>query len=386
MQYSTKIDKTCETLFDVAQLVSRLEEERVLAAVLNKRLTHDDIVDYTLRLREKRTRQQLEIESLRKFSRSFNREYATNHNNCFSTAIRLFGIIRSNMSETFKLFKKFCPTVMTPGPIVDGVVQRPGVIDHTMLNTSIPFTPQMFGMEGCEPCVQEFIDELKKFFRDVESALVMCEEVISEESLIKKDTARCLQLYETCCNDVLKNSYEFIEYFGEQGFAREDRISSDMHKLPTLQDFASTHFHMHNKNEFQIHVLHQAYSEGKANELTDIETFLWPANHEMALKARVVLEHIDELLPRGRQIGDTGRYRINGKHVAVFMKWCEIKDTKKEKHFVEKYFNQHYHGAYETIASTTVNTAKNKLLYDEVGEKSIRRELDQLVSKYYHKQ
>ena len=54
MQFSTKIDHTSETLNEVAQLAASIEEDRVLAAILNKRLTHDDIVNHTLRLRYNR--------------------------------------------------------------------------------------------------------------------------------------------------------------------------------------------------------------------------------------------------------------------------------------------------------------------------------------------
>ena len=378
MQFSTKIDHTSETLNEVAQLAASMDEDRVLAAILNKRLTHDDIVNHTLRLREKRIRQQREIESLRKFSSTFNKEYATNNNKCFSTASRLFGIIRSSMAETMKLLKTFCPRVQSHAPVVDGVEQQLSAVSHSMLNHAVPYTSLMFGTETCDSCVTDFIQELSQFFADVESALMMCEDVLSEESIIRKDAVRCLRLYEKCCEDVLEHSYEFISYFGEDGFAREDSLSAEMHKLPTLQDFVSGHFHMHNKNEFQIHVLHRTYCEGKADELTDIETFLWPHDHKTALKARAIIEHFDELNPRGRQVGDTGRYRLSGKHVAVFMKWCDVKDTKKEKHFVEKYFNKAYHGIYDTIASSTVNTAKNKLLYNEDKERQIMRDIETL--------
>lgn len=382
MQYSTKVDRTTETLKEVAQLVANLEEQRVLSAVINSRLTHDDIMEYTLRLKEKRNRQLIEIESLRKFSKSFNQEFATNHNSCFTTARRLFGIIRSNMSETLKLLKKFCPFVKSRGPVVDGVEQRPDVIGHSLLSPDVPYAPQMFGIEACDPCVTEFIKELAQFFKEVECAISICEDVISEEGCIREDSVRCVRLYEKCCDNVLRRSHEFIEYFGEQGFAREDNMSHEMKKLPSLQDFASQHFHMHNKNEFQLHVLHKTYHEGKANNLTNTENYLWPGNHTKALQARVVLNYFDELTPKGRQIGDTGQYRLSGKHVAVFMKWCEVKDTMKEKHFIEKYFNPQYKGQYTVVTYSTVNTAKNKLLRDEQGEKEIITQIEALVRKH----
>ena len=382
MQFSTKIDQTSETLNEVAQLAASMEEDRVLAAILNKRLTHDDILGHTLRLREKRIRQQREIESLRKFSSTFNKEYATTNNKRFSTANRLFGIIRSSMAETMKLLKTFCPRIHDHAPVVNGVEQTMSAVTHSMLNNNVPYTPLMFGTETCDSCVTEFIQELSQFFADVESAMMMCADVLNEESVIRHDAARCLHLYEKCCEEVLEHSYEFIRYFGEDGFAREDGLSAEMRSMPTLQDFVSGHFHMHNKNEFQIHVLHKTFSAGKADELTDIETYLWPHDHQMAIKARKIIEHFDELNPRGRQVGDTGRYRLSGKRVAVFMKWCEVKDTKKEKHFVEKYFNKAYHGIYDTIASSTVNTAKNKLLHNEDEERQIMRDIERLEKQF----
>lgn len=382
MTYNSKIDRTSETLLEVAQLVTNLEDDRVLEAILKKRLSHDDVVKYTLRLREKHSKQQAEIESLKKFSLTFNKEYATNHNKCFSTAKRLFGIIRSNMSETIKIFKTFCPKIMEKGPVKDGVEVKPSVIERTMLNPDVPYNISLFGTEGCEECVKEFISELSNFFKDMEDAIQMCEDVLREEKIIREDTIRCLKLYDECCDEVLQKSYEFIEYFGEEGFVREDSISADMDKTPTREDFASEHFHKHSKNEFQLHVLHKTFNEGRSADLTDIETFLWPQNHELAHRVRVVIEHFDELEPKGRQIGETGSYRLSGQYVAVLMKWAEVKDTKKEKHFVEKYFNKEYHGGYQTVASSTVNTAKNNLLRNEEAEMKIRSEIEFLIGKY----
>ena len=382
MQYSRKYDKTSETLNEVAQLVRSIEQDRVLAGIMAKRLTHDDVVDYTLRLREKCARQHREIESLKKFSRTFNKEYATDYNNCFSTAKRLFGIIRSNMSETLTLFQKFCPRVNTRGPVLDGEVQKLSVMDHSMLSSRVPYMPPLFSPEEYDPCVKEFLDELARFFQDVEDALLMCGSVLEEESIIRADTAMCLRLYDKCCDEVVERSREFIEYFGEQGFAREDSMSAEMRQVPTLQEFASKHFHMHNKNEFQLHVLHRKYNEGRADEMSAIETFLWPNDHAMARRARVIMEHFDELNPKGRQDGQTGQYKLSSWYVAVFMKWCGVKDTKKEKHFVEKYIPEVYHGEYGRIASTTVNTAKNKLLRDEARERAIWDEIDRLAEKY----
>lgn len=382
MQYSRKYDKTSETLNEVAQLVRSIEQDRVLAGIMAKRLTHDDVVDYTLRLREKCARQHREIESLKKFSRTFNKEYATDYNNCFSTAKRLFGIIRSNMSETLTLFQKFCPRVNTRGPVLDGEVQKLSVMDHSMLSSHVPYTPSLFSLEDYDPCVKEFLDELGRFFQDVEDALLMCGDVLSEESIIRTDTARCVQLYEKCCDEVVERSHEFLEYFGAEGFAREDRMSAEMHKLPTLSDFVCENFHKHNKNEFQLHVLHRKYDEGRADDMSDIETFLWPNDHAMARRARVIMEHFDELQPKGRQVGNTGCYRLSSWYVAVFMKWCGVKDSKKEKHFVEKYVPEAYHGEYDVIASSTVNTAKNKLLRDEAREGAIWDEIDRLAEQY----
>lgn len=382
MQYSTKVDKTEENLTEVVRLVSKIEEDRVFAAIISKRLSHDDLVEYTMHLKEKRQRQLREIEQLKKFAKRFNKEYATNHNKCFSTAQRLFNLIRSNMKETLALFKKFCPRINHRGPCLDGVEVQPSVLTHSLIS-DVSYTPDIFGpTSASDPAVTEFITELGQFFEDVQNALLMCEDVLNEESIIRQDTVRCLRLYENCCNEVLESSREFVEYFGEDGFKKEDDMSRDMNKAKSLQGFLQDNFHLRNKNQFRLHVLHRSYSQAKEDKLTDIEGFLWPTDHERALDARIILAHFDELEPKGKFDKKNDQYKLDGDYVAVFMAWCRINQTKKENKFVGRYFAENYKGVYQMIAYSTVNSAKARLLRDEENVQRIRAEIDALLLKH----
>lgn len=382
MQYSTKYDKTEESLTEVVKLVSKIEEDRVFAAIISKRLSHDDLVEYTMHLKEKRQRQLREIEQLKKFAKHFNKEYATNHNNCFSTAQRLFNLIRSNMKETLALFKKFCPRNNHRGPYLDGVEVKPSVLTHSLIS-EVSYSHDLFGPStACDPAVAEFITELGQFFEDVQSALLMCQDVLNEELVIRQDTVRCLQLYENCCNEVLESSREFVEYFGEDGFKKEDEMSRDMNQAKSPQVFLQENLHQRNKNQFRLHVLHKNYSHAKEDNMTDIEGYLWPTNHPQALKARIIMTHFDELEPKGKLDKVTALYKLDGDYVAIFMEWCGISQTSKENKFVARYFAENYKGAYQMIAYSTVNSAKSRLLRNTEKVQRVRGQIDALLQKY----
>ena len=382
MQYSTKVDKTEESLTEVVRLISQIEEDRVFSAIISKRLSHDDLVEYTTHLKEIRQRQLREIEQLKKFAKQFNKEYATNHNKCFSTAQRLFNLIRSNMKETLNMFKKFCPRNNLRGPYLGSVEMKPSVLTHSLIS-EVSYTPDMFGPSSyCDHATTEFITELGQFFEDVQDALLMCEDVLKEESIIRKDTVRCLNLYERCCNEVLESSTEFVEYFGEDGFQKEDEMSKDMNKANSLQLFIQNNFHYRNKNQFRLHVLHKNYSQAREDKMTDIEGFLWPTDHSRAFEARTVLAHFDELEPKGKLDKQTGRYKLDGDYVAVFMEWCGINQSKKENKFVNRYFAENYKGEFQMIAYSTVNSAKSRLLRDAEKVQRIRSKIDALLHKH----
>lgn len=382
MQYSIKVDKTEESLTSVLNLVSRIEEDRVFSAIISKRLSHDDLVEYSSHLKEIRQRQLREIGRLKKFAKDFNKQYATDDNKCFSTSQLLFNQIRSNMKETLKLFKTFCPRINSRGPVVDGEEIKPSVLTHSMLGAT-DYTPEIFGpAEGCDPVVADFIKEFGFFILDVQNALSMCEDVIHEESDIRNDTARCINLYNQCCEEVLVSSKEFIDYFGEDGFKKEDEMSRNMSHAPSINSFIQENLHCHNLNQFRIHVWHKTYTEAKVDRLNDIESYLWPTDHQKALDARIVTAHFDELEPKGKLDKKTACHKLSGDYVAVFMQWCGINQSFKENKFIEMYFAESYSGRYQKIAYSTVNSAKSRLLRDTQRVEQIREKIDSLLAKY----
>ena len=56
-----------------------------------------------------RLRLEKEYERLAAFAKTFNKEFATDKNDCFDTALVMLRKLRSGISQTKKIFKRFCP-------------------------------------------------------------------------------------------------------------------------------------------------------------------------------------------------------------------------------------------------------------------------------------
>lgn len=151
----------------------------------------------------------------------------------------------------------------------------------------------------------------------------------------------------------------------------EERLS----KAKSIQDFAAEYFHNMELDEFNNMILCRIVKESKQNGLSDDETQLWPKNTALALKARQIIEHFDDLRPKGR--GNN----LEAVKVAILMDWCGITNTGKEKFFVETYFPKVYAGHYNIPKANSVNTAKNKLDHTSPDYQNFVTAIDRLLTK-----
>ena len=108
MLYSTIVDKNDDGLRMIIDAAEKFEEGKYLNAIYKCQLDREDIRGITEYVKERKARLSIEYQELDKFSKSFNKEYATNNNKCFDSAEKLFIKIRSTISGSKTIYKKFC--------------------------------------------------------------------------------------------------------------------------------------------------------------------------------------------------------------------------------------------------------------------------------------
>lgn len=364
MRYTTIVDKSEYTLNLIIEKAEEFDEERVLNGLELRNYSVDEVQMMTSHVREYHAKLQKEIIALLKFSQDFNKQYATDNNKCFDTASKLFNRIRSSISGTKNLYKKFCPKIRRQGPVKNGVEQRPSVFTHSLLSVGT-FPSSLFGKEGYHECVDELCKEMEGFFKDLVTGLKLCRDVMQQEKEIRGDYPTVLDIYESSCQKVVNESRGLMQLLERSQDVKMDEMTQKKSCAKSLQSFVCESFHTVDKSQFQMHAVMDAISKGKRNGLTEIESLLWNGNQEFVGKVRLAISRFDRMTPKGQKDRVSGMCKLSAKYVAMLMQWCGITGTGKEKQFVEEYFNKTYQGEYKCLGSSSVNSAKNKYTKEE---------------------
>ena len=125
---------------------------------------------------------QREFEALSELSKTFNRRYATNNNDCFTKAASLFGQIRSTITAAKRAYKNFrryvrdsrddAPTGQTRRACRPKEMRRRMREDYK--------SGQVHGKETYDGCVSVLYDELEKFYDLLVRCICLCNEVMKE--------------------------------------------------------------------------------------------------------------------------------------------------------------------------------------------------------------
>lgn len=355
MIYNTIVEKNDAGLLMIIEAAEKFEQGRFLEAVHNCDLKKVEILEITELVKEFKSKLSREHLALARFAATFNKMYATDNNKCFASAEKLFNKIRSTISGSKRLYKKFCRTVRKRVPI-NSPVQN-SVFKRSELVRDC-YTGQIFGIDTYDDCVDKLYMALEEFFHELIKCLALCHMVLLEEADIENNPDRKMAIYWNSYKEMLNNSRLMVRalkesrnlpdvYMLEKNNSRNEFINSNFHKIDTMQ--------------FQNHVVSSELE--KDDDMANEEKILFGAgNREFAYKVRFVIQHFDEIECNAHK----GKH--HDKHsaacVASLMLWCNIGygGDDKETLFVE-YFNETYNGSYPPVKANAVNVAKNKLLH-----------------------
>ena len=378
MKYSTIVDKSDESLLMIIETAKNFDENKYLQGIYECRFKKEKIMSFTEVVKECHAKLRREYLALADFAVKFNKMYATDNNKCFETAEHLFNRIRSSISGTKRIYKKFCKVSRKKWvENADRPVEK-SIFKRSALAKAL-YTEDMFGMVSYDECVNILYEELEGFFKDLVVGLALCHMIIQEEAAIRSAPERCMELYRQCCDEAEQSARLLVKTMKENRVERvsQDEFQERRKKARSLQEFVCENFHEMNLSEFQIHVVSELLHKGQANGLTEIETALWPSGNERIKDIRLIIAHFDELESEGQ------KGKLDGKAVTTFMKWCGVGEG-KEKLFVEDYFNKEYKGELATLKANSVNTAKNKMMLGKVkfDADAFEQSIEDLIQKY----
>ena len=353
--YQSQIE-SLEHLQYVANIVGGFNQERYLAALMGrKNLTNEQLTRMRLELSDISNRMENEYINLTEFGKTFNEQFTTHFNECFSSAMTLLGKVRTGFGKLVQFYKQFAPN--------DKDTRRLAVHCNTKLDlysrspmAAEAYSTPLFDVSAFSPEVKELYETLSKFMVIMDNCFQVCQDILEEEQQIRDNPEACLELYakfkdehrrliKDMINSIRLDSCDFYEENNAAIFLRN-------HSEDELQ-FSQKGFHNLSVSATTALASKEIVEESLRGEFSKEELFLFNENEKPKIRRiRYIITHFDEYLPK-----DFKRKKIPSTYVACFMWWCE---PKEDLGFVN-YFSSTYtqaNGRHQPPSNPAVNRAK----------------------------
>ena len=366
MEIDDHIEKSEEGLEQLIAAANMFEENHYLEAIKQKKLSDYNILQLTEEVKLWHSRIRKESLKLASFSEHWIEDYATANNRRFQDAYDLFAKVRSSISSSRKIFRKFCRRSMK-NPINANASNH--VTKRSLLSAHI-VGRDIFGLKSYNENVETLYESIKEFFSTLIITLALCHRMLRDEAIVKKDGDRCLEIYKKCRESILSSAKLFAKTFGIQvKQVSESELIKRRKNAKNIKEFAQKNYHHFNKEEYMTIVAYEVISDSNKNGMSETETILWKSNIEMVKKVRNAIANIERLVP--------GKKKIGGLLMLEFIKWCHVE--KNHEHKLYEYFCNTYQGTVPPVGWTQIfNTKKDLKISDDELASAFQKELDKI--------
>ena len=369
MLYDDKYDKTEERMLDVIDSVHDLGEDRFIASLYIRKV---DPLDVDIRLAE--TRRCLSIvngETLRlaKYELTYNKDFAVDNNQRFTTAERLFNRLRSSMSSIRKRIRQGCPIIRKQphDPFF-----KPSTFERSVLTKGC-CGRDLYGITSFDDNVQALYYEQQALFANVILSLSICYRVIKEEKEIGADPERSMERFQDQCNRLLDDMEDIFDVTKD---IEESEIQKKIEEMG-LREYCKNYFHKPTVKELKLYVLNKAMQQKENGKLLQVAAKCF---HNEAEKkdALLLLNHFDELRPDNRKM-------MNALTIRLWCNWCA---GGKDDYPREKYYSlllTGYKGEKEKFPSWhAITQSKSRLKGHDIMDlqHDFNAEANALIQKY----
>ena len=367
MHYTANIYDPVGGLDTILTAASKFNADRFLYALKYKNWDERKLELMGNEVATYRGKLESEYNRLVEFSKVFNKEFATINNKCFSSALTMLHKLRSGISETKRLFTKFCPRARKES-LRRTIANKPAsAYDYAYISADTYQLP-LFRFEEYPACVSGLYNEMEKFFLLLTRCIQLCKQVLDDEKKIKNDNKYCKYLFEEFKNKVLREIADIImmispnsDYLSEEknpAIASRNNYEND-------EAWAPVGFHNFTKTDVKLLVIKQVFEEEEACNLTKMEILLFGKDQHKVEKYRHIITHFDELIPENYH-----RKRLPGKSIQMFFQFVGIPsglELQATDYFNETYLSNAEH-RFNTVTYQAINGHKKEVLKDENGE------------------
>ena len=325
--YSSQIE-TLENLQYVAGLIDGFNQDRFLAALMGKRnITTDKIIRMRNELNDITNRLEEEYLILEEFGKTFNDMFATRNNKCFSSAMTLLRRMRGGLSKLTHIFRQFAPTHEAARRQAHAQDQSLNLYSHSQMGGQ-EYTLPMFGIDEFTPQVRELYDAMKRFMEYMAKSFSLCEGVLEEEQLIRKDPEACHERYlmfKAIHAAKIKDMLDAIQ-LDSSAFRPENNKAIKMRiETPDERQFAAKGYHNLTESETTALASKEIVEEERQGEFSREELWLFDNRERADIRhIRHIIQFFDSFLPP-----DYKRQILPAKYIASLIIWCKPQEDKR---------------------------------------------------------
>ena len=332
MTISDKIGSNhVEEMNKIVSFIDSFNVHKLLYALTTKQMDEDTIEDITLDIREQNNRLERQKVYLFRFSKSFNKEWATDDNKFFDTSARLSFKMRSGIKGIKKSVKAFCKRsrkTLLPGQ------EAPQAIDCSLISSETVYMQDLFGLESYPPCVTNLFQEMISFHENMLTCLEESLRTLREEKDTRANPHLCLELLREAVDKSKKNLAVIFQAMEKDPHLKEAMVNSEFFKptndSPVLKAWANSEGNEEKKRAFASAFFHnclpvEVNKIGISKTLTEAEgdtelgecMAIFDCDATQARHINEGIDRFDSLLPE-----QCKGNKIPAMHLHVFMRWC----------------------------------------------------------------
>lgn len=289
MLYSTIVQRDETGLNEIYDAAREFEQENVLEALVACKFNMRKVEQTRKLVQIYQARLDIESRDLEEFSENFIEQYATDNNKCFQVAEVLVKRIRTTITGSMKVFRKFCPRVHRKVDEKGNVVPA---LDYSRL-TFRHFHSQFFGADVYAEAAQTLIRELVAFFLHLMKTLKLCREMIRKEEEVRGDARRLKEIYNRSCDEVLNPVRDLYDTFGHVKLISDEELAEKRKNARPLHERLGKDYHAHDKRWMQIEAYIYRLESGIRYQLDEKASVLWAHNPEWGKKVCELIPKLD---------------------------------------------------------------------------------------------
>ena len=103
----TNVDPSYETLNELLDVIKYIDQNKIMSFAFENGWTEAQVQKFILRVSTYHSKLKEEKFSLKEFSKDFNKKWATDNNECFTTVENIFSKIQETLKESMRVFLTF---------------------------------------------------------------------------------------------------------------------------------------------------------------------------------------------------------------------------------------------------------------------------------------